>query len=173
MNSYLIVYTASSKKSAVARASEDFMPKEPTFQTLHIASVAFNSLFRAANMRQLNSMVQQEHWVDVRYVSDKPGNHDFKILKKLVLPDGSILRARISGHVQLGGAVETVELRCRTFRFSLWWMLPSFGESGCEVPAEAQLLVLEISEPTSTAASIAGEAFLSSAIARIGWTFQG
>lgn len=31
-------------KSAVARASEDFMPGEPTFQTLHIASVAFNSL---------------------------------------------------------------------------------------------------------------------------------
>lgn len=36
--------TFSSKKSAVARASEDFMPREPTFQTLHIASVAFNSL---------------------------------------------------------------------------------------------------------------------------------
>ena len=36
--------TTSSRKSAVARASEDFMPKEPTFQTVHIASVAFNSL---------------------------------------------------------------------------------------------------------------------------------
>jgi len=36
--------TFSSKKSAVARASEDFTPREPTFQTLHIASVAFNSL---------------------------------------------------------------------------------------------------------------------------------
>lgn len=34
----------SSKRSAAARASEDFMPREPTFQTLHIASVAFNSL---------------------------------------------------------------------------------------------------------------------------------
>ena len=34
----------SAKKSAVARASEDFMPREPTLQTLHIASVAFNSL---------------------------------------------------------------------------------------------------------------------------------
>ena len=32
------------KESIVARASEDFMPREPTFQTLHIASVAFNSL---------------------------------------------------------------------------------------------------------------------------------
>lgn len=36
--------TVSSKKSAVARASEDFMPREPTFQTLHVVSVAFNSL---------------------------------------------------------------------------------------------------------------------------------
>lgn len=33
-----------SKNSATARASEDFMPNEPTFQTLHIASVSFNSL---------------------------------------------------------------------------------------------------------------------------------
>lgn len=30
--------------SVVARASEDFMPREPALQTLHIASVAFNSL---------------------------------------------------------------------------------------------------------------------------------
>lgn len=35
----------SSKQSAVARASEDFMPREPTSQTLHVAAVAFNSLF--------------------------------------------------------------------------------------------------------------------------------
>lgn len=33
-----------SKRSASARASEDFMPNEPTFQTLHVAAVAFNSL---------------------------------------------------------------------------------------------------------------------------------
>lgn len=41
---FLLFLIVSSKKSAVARASEDFMPREPTFQTLHIASVAFNSL---------------------------------------------------------------------------------------------------------------------------------
>lgn len=29
--------------------------------------------------------------------SDKPGVHDFNVLKKLVLPDGSILRARYAG----------------------------------------------------------------------------
>lgn len=31
------------------------------------------------------------------YVSDKPGNHDFDVLKKLVLPDGSTLRAKLPG----------------------------------------------------------------------------
>lgn len=29
--------------------------------------------------------------------SDKPGHHDFNLLKKLVLPDGSILRAKLPG----------------------------------------------------------------------------
>lgn len=31
------------------------------------------------------------------YVSDKPGIYDFKVLKKLVLPNGYILRARRAG----------------------------------------------------------------------------
>lgn len=34
---------------------------------------------------------------DVQFVSDKPGQHDFDLLKKLVLPDGSILRAKLPG----------------------------------------------------------------------------
>lgn len=29
--------------------------------------------------------------------SDKPGSHNFNIIRKLVLPDGSILRARCAG----------------------------------------------------------------------------
>ncbi|MCI18628.1 putative galactinol-sucrose galactosyltransferase 2-like, partial [Trifolium medium] len=29
------------------------------------------------------------------YVSDKPGRHNFDLLKKLVLPDGSVLRAQL------------------------------------------------------------------------------
>uniref|UniRef100_A0A8R7Q1R8 Uncharacterized protein n=1 Tax=Triticum urartu TaxID=4572 RepID=A0A8R7Q1R8_TRIUA len=29
------------------------------------------------------------------YVSDKPENHDFDLLRKLVFPDGSILRAKL------------------------------------------------------------------------------
>lgn len=31
------------------------------------------------------------------FCSDKPGQHDFNLLKKLVLPDGSILRAKLPG----------------------------------------------------------------------------
>ena len=31
------------------------------------------------------------------YVSDYPGQHDFGLLKKLVLPDGSVLRAQLPG----------------------------------------------------------------------------
>ena len=29
--------------------------------------------------------------------SDAPGKHNFELLKKLVLPDGSVLRARLPG----------------------------------------------------------------------------
>lgn len=31
------------------------------------------------------------------FCSDKPGNHNFDLLKKLVLPDGSVLRAQLPG----------------------------------------------------------------------------
>ncbi|XWS47860.1 hypothetical protein CRYUN_Cryun13aG0021700 [Craigia yunnanensis] len=99
----------SSKKSAVARASEDFMPREPTLQTLHIASVAFNSLLLGEIVVPDWDMFQSKHETAefhgvaraiggcAVYVSDKPGNHDFEILRRLVLPDGSILRARYAG----------------------------------------------------------------------------
>ncbi|KAF6146266.1 hypothetical protein GIB67_011738 [Kingdonia uniflora] len=99
----------SSRKSVVARASEDFMPREPTFQTLHICSVAFNSLFLGEIFVPDWDMFHSYHATAEFhgaaralsgcgvYVSDKPGIHDFLILKRLVLPDGSILRARYAG----------------------------------------------------------------------------
>ena len=31
------------------------------------------------------------------YVSDKPGQHDFELLRELVLPDGSVLRGKLPG----------------------------------------------------------------------------
>ncbi|PON72347.1 Glycosyl hydrolase [Parasponia andersonii] len=30
--------------------------------------------------------------------------------------------------------------------FKMWWMIPSFGESGCDVPTETQMLLLEARE---------------------------
>uniref|UniRef100_J3LYY4 galactinol--sucrose galactosyltransferase n=1 Tax=Oryza brachyantha TaxID=4533 RepID=J3LYY4_ORYBR len=99
----------SALKSAVARASEDFMPREPKMQTLHIATVAFNSLLLGEIFIPDWDMFHSKH--DSAefhgatralsgggvYVSDKPGVHDFSILKKLVLPDGLILRAKYAG----------------------------------------------------------------------------
>lgn len=99
----------SSKKSAVARASEDFMPQEQTLQTLHVASVAYNSLLLGEVFVPDWDMFHSKHKTAefhgaaralggcAVYISDKPANHDFNILKKLVLPDGSVLRARYAG----------------------------------------------------------------------------
>ncbi|GMN56877.1 hypothetical protein TIFTF001_027690 [Ficus carica] len=35
-------------------------------------------------------------------------------------------------------------------KFEMWWMIPSFGESGCEVPQETQMLLLEAMEDSRT-----------------------
>lgn len=35
----------SSKQTAVVRASDDFYPRDPTSHTIHIAAVAYNSVF--------------------------------------------------------------------------------------------------------------------------------
>ncbi|CAN6690336.1 unnamed protein product [Malus baccata var. baccata] len=98
-----------SKRSAITRASDDYYPKNPTTQTLHIAAVAFNSIFLGEVVLPDWDMFYSRHeaaefHAAARavggcgvYVSDKPGHHDFEILKRLVLPDGSILRARFPG----------------------------------------------------------------------------
>ncbi|XP_050378171.1 probable galactinol--sucrose galactosyltransferase 2 [Argentina anserina] len=102
-------YIYSSKKSAASRVSEDFMPREKTFQTLHVAAVAFNSLLMGEIVVPDWDMFFSDHFTREFhaaaralggcpiYVSDKPGSHNFDVLKRLVLPDGSILRARFAG----------------------------------------------------------------------------
>lgn len=99
----------SSKRSAVIRASDDFWPRDPASHTIHIASVAYNTVFLGEFMQPDWDMFHSlhpmaEYHAAARavggcaiYVSDKPGNHDFNLLKKLVLPDGSILRAKLPG----------------------------------------------------------------------------
>ncbi|XP_062196133.1 probable galactinol--sucrose galactosyltransferase 1 [Phragmites australis] len=99
----------SSKRSAVVRASDDFWPRDPASHTIHIASVAYNTVFLGEFMQPDWDMFHSVHPMAeyhaaaravggcAIYVSDKPGNHDFNLLKKLVLPDGSILRATLPG----------------------------------------------------------------------------
>ncbi|XP_054814635.1 probable galactinol--sucrose galactosyltransferase 2 [Prosopis cineraria] len=99
----------SAKQTAVVRASDDFYPRDPASHTIHISSVAYNTLFLGEFMQPDWDMFQSlhpaaEYHAAARavgggaiYVSDKPGNHNFELLKKLVLPDGSILRAQLPG----------------------------------------------------------------------------
>ncbi|PSR84531.1 Galactinol--sucrose galactosyltransferase [Actinidia chinensis var. chinensis] len=98
-----------SKQTAVVRASDDFFPRDPVSHTIHIAAVAYNSVFLGEFMQPDWDMFHSlhpaaEYHASARaisggpvYVSDAPGKHNFDLLKKLVLPDGSILRARLPG----------------------------------------------------------------------------
>ncbi|KAM0912116.1 hypothetical protein ACQ4PT_013019 [Festuca glaucescens] len=99
----------SSKRTVVVRASDDFWPRDPASHTIHIASVAYNTVFLGEFMQPDWDMFHSVHPMAeyhaaaravggcAIYVSDKPGNHDFDLLRKLVLPDGSILRAKLPG----------------------------------------------------------------------------
>lgn len=99
----------SAKQTAIVRASDDFYPRDPASHTIHISSVAYNSLFLGEFMQPDWDMFHSlhpaaEYHAAARavggcaiYVSDKPHNHNFELLKKLVLPDGSVLRAQLPG----------------------------------------------------------------------------
>ncbi|XP_061373681.1 probable galactinol--sucrose galactosyltransferase 2 [Gastrolobium bilobum] len=99
----------SAKQTAVVRASDDFYPRDPASHTIHVSSVAYNSLFLGEFMQPDWDMFHSlhpaaEYHAAARaiggcpiYVSDKPGNHNFDLLKKLVLPDGSVLGAQLPG----------------------------------------------------------------------------
>ncbi|XP_022716287.1 probable galactinol--sucrose galactosyltransferase 2 isoform X2 [Durio zibethinus] len=98
-----------SKQSAISRASDDYYPEDPTAQAQHVAAVAFNSIFLGEvfvpdwdmfyslhDAAEFHAVARAVGGCGV-YVSDKPGQHDFKILERLVLPDGSVLRAKYPG----------------------------------------------------------------------------
>ncbi|KAL2633967.1 hypothetical protein R1flu_005446 [Riccia fluitans] len=103
----------SSNQTAVIRASDDFWPRDPASHTIHIASVAYNTLFLGEFMQPDWDMFQSlhpaaEYHAAARavggcsiYVSDKPGNHDLDLLRKIVLPDGRVLRAQLPGRPTL------------------------------------------------------------------------
>ena len=93
------------RNTAVARASDDFYPNDTASHCPHIVACAYNGLFLSPlvipdyDMFHSNHRAARAHAIARAvsggpvYVSDAPGKHDFSILRKLVLPDGSILRA--------------------------------------------------------------------------------
>ena len=95
--------------TAVARASDDFYPRRPDSHTVHLVNVAYNSLFLGEICLPDWDMFHSQHEVGALhaaaravggcpvYVSDAPGNHDVPLLRRLVLPDGSILRGKLPG----------------------------------------------------------------------------
>lgn len=101
------------KVTAVARASDDFYPSDAGSHYAHIVACAYNGLFLSPlvipdyDMFQSNHSASRAHAVARAvsggpvYVSDKPGKHDFSVLRKLVLPNGKILRARQPGRPTL------------------------------------------------------------------------
>lgn len=96
-------------RTAVARVSDDYYPRDPASSTPHIGACAFNSLYLGALVQPDWDMFQSAHPAGMLhgmaravsggavYVSDKPGQHDFTLLRRLVLPDGYVLRAQLPG----------------------------------------------------------------------------
>lgn len=97
------------RNTAVARASDDFYPTDVASHTPHIAACAYNGFFLSALALPDFDMFHSKHRVAELhaaaravsggpvYVSDAPGNHGFELLRQLVFPDGSVLRARLPG----------------------------------------------------------------------------
>lgn len=97
------------KVTAIARASDDFYPTRPESHSVHLVNVAYNSLFLGEiclpdwdmfhsqhESAELHAAARSVGGCPV-YVSDVPGKHNISLLKKLALPDGSILRAKLPG----------------------------------------------------------------------------
>lgn len=99
----------SALNSNLTRTSDDFYPKKPETHGKHLVANAFVSLWFGEFVHPDWDMFQSGHEMGAFhaagravsggpiYVSDKPGAHDFDLLRKLVLPDGTILRAQHLG----------------------------------------------------------------------------
>ena len=93
-----------SSNSALIRTSTDFWPNRPETHGLHLVTNAHVSLWFAGFMHPDWDMFQSAHEAGPYhaaaraisgapvYVSDKPDGHNFDLINKLVLPDGSVLR---------------------------------------------------------------------------------
>ncbi len=91
--------------STVMRTSDDFYPQRPETHHAHAWINAHTSFWFGEFILPDWDMFQSAHPAGALhaasraisggpvYVSDKPGQHDFALLRKLVLSDGSVLRA--------------------------------------------------------------------------------
>jgi raffinose synthase len=99
----------SALNSNVTRTSTDFWPDKPESHGLHLYCNAQVSMWFGEFIFPDWDMFQSGHEMGAYhaagralsggpvYVSDKPGLHNFDLLRQLVLPDGSILRAQSIG----------------------------------------------------------------------------
>ena len=95
--------------STLTRTSTDFWPDRPASHGLHIYTNAQVGLWFGEFIHPDWDMFQSGHSMGAYhaagrvvsggpvYVSDKPGAHDFALLHKLVLSDGSVARADLPG----------------------------------------------------------------------------
>lgn len=106
-----MIYSA--LNSSLTRTSTDFWPNRPETHGLHLYTNAQVGMWFGEFIHPDWDMFQSGHNMGAFhaagravsgapvYVSDKPDEHDFALLHKLVLPDGSILRARGVGRPTL------------------------------------------------------------------------
>jgi len=92
-------------ESTVLRTSDDFYPARPETHGEHVLNNAHTSLWFGEFILPDWDMFQSAHAAGAFhaaaravsggpvYVSDKPGAHDFALMRKLVLTDGTVLRA--------------------------------------------------------------------------------
>ncbi len=95
----------SAQATTLTRTSTDFWPNRPETHGLHIHTNAMVSLWFGNFVHPDWDMFQSGHRLGAFhaaaraiagcpvYVSDKVGEHNFGLLQKLVLPDGTVLRA--------------------------------------------------------------------------------
>ncbi|PRW56188.1 raffinose synthase [Chlorella sorokiniana] len=105
--------------SNIARVSEDFYPALPASHTAHIANATFTTLMLGVVAFPDWDMFHSDHGAahlhataraisgGMVYTSDRVGEHDFSLLRRLVLPDGS---GKQPGHAA-GGSTWAVRRR--------------------------------------------------------------
>jgi raffinose synthase len=103
-NANEMMYAA--KDSTLVRSSVDFWPDRPETHGMHLFTNAHFGVWFGEFVHADWDMFHSSHpWGPLHaaaravsgspvYVSDKPGKHDFALLKKLVTSDGHVLRAR-------------------------------------------------------------------------------